>query len=450
MGELKNNKKLLIAISAYVALFLMLIWISNAEAFRLWTSELLRIFRPVLIGLILAYLCNPFFRFFERKLFYSIQPHALRRGISLFFTYLVLLLILALLLLLIVPQLINSVMDFVADSGKYVDTALGEMNRLIEQVNATMGEPDSPIIPPLDPEKIKGDVANFFKELKLDHETLSGFLNLGTLSAVIAYAEGLFGVVTDVAIGFFISLYLLNTKEKRYAQIMRFRRAFLSDRVNNVITRICSTADRSFGGFLRGKILDSTIIGVLVYLSISMLGVPYAVLIAVIVGITDIVPIIGPFIGVIPSAVIILLTDPGKVIPFLICILIIQQIDGNIIAPKILGENTGVSSLCVMIAITTMGTLWGLVGMIIGVPLFATVLELTGEVLEARLKEKGRSTETDDYYTPELAGEPEPPQPMPVAPRKRRKSSDSPLTGGTGDLAPEEREALSDFLPSEE
>ena len=99
MGELKNNKKLLIAVGAYVALFLALIWISNVEAFNLWMTGLLRIFRPVLIGLVLAYLCNPFFRFFERKLFYSIQPHALRRGISLFFTYLTLLLILALLLL---------------------------------------------------------------------------------------------------------------------------------------------------------------------------------------------------------------------------------------------------------------------------------------------------------------------------------------------------------------
>ena len=450
MGELKNNKKLLIAIGAYAALFLALIWISNVEAFNLWMVGLLRIFRPVLIGLVLAYLCNPFFRFFERKLFYSIQPHALRRGISLFFTYLTLLLILALLLLLIVPQLVNSVMDFVADSGNYVDTALGEVNQLIDKINASAGDADAPIIPPLDPEKIKADVADFFRELKLDHETLSGFLNLGTLSTLLSYAEGVFGLLIDVAIGFFISLYLLNTKEKRYAQIMRFRRAFLPNRVNAAITRICSTADRSFGGFLRGKILDSTIIGVLVYLSISMLGVPYAVLIAVIVGITDIVPIIGPFIGVIPSAVIILLTDPGKVIPFLICILVIQQIDGNIIAPKILGENTGVSSLCVMIAITTMGTLWGLVGMIIGVPLFATVLELTGEVLENRLKEKGRSTDTDDYYTPELAGEAEPPQQMPLAPRKRRRHSDSPLTGGTGDLSPEEREALSDFLPSEE
>ena len=128
------------------------------------------------------------------------------------------------------------------------------------------------------------------------------------------------------------------------------------------------------------------------------MGVPYEILIAVIIGITDVVPIVGPFIGVIPSAIIILLTDPSKVIPFLLCILIVQQIDGNIIAPKILGENTGVSSLCVIIAISVMGSLWGLVGMVIGVPLFATVLELTSEFLDKRLKKKGLSTDAESYY----------------------------------------------------
>ena len=129
------------------------------------------------------------------------------------------------------------------------------------------------------------------------------------------------------------------------------------------------------------------------------MGVPYTLLIAVLIGITDIVPVVGPFIGVIPSAIIILLTDPIKVIPFLLCILIVQQIDGNIIAPKILGENTGVSSLCVMISITVMGAIWGLAGMVLGVPLFATIIELTNEFLNKRLQDKGLPTKTDSDET---------------------------------------------------
>jgi hypothetical protein len=212
-------------------------------------------------------------------------------------------------------------------------------------------------------------------------------------------------IFTDFIFGLFISLYMLSSKEKRYAQIMRWRNAIFSDKTNETITKICSTADRSFGGFMKGKILDSSMVGVLVYLSISLLQVPYALLIAVIVAITDIVPVIGPFIGVIPSAVIILLTDPTKVIPFVICILVIQQIDGNILAPKILGENTGVSSLCVMIAITVMGALWGLIGMVLGVPLFATVLELTSDFLDTRLKAKGQSNPDADYHYDETSWE---------------------------------------------
>ena len=172
----------------------------------------------------------------------------------------------------------------------------------------------------------------------------------------------------------------------------------MNGKTNESITKFISIADSSFGGFLRGKLLDSCIVGVLVYIACLIFGIPYEILVAVIVGITDIVPVIGPFIGVIPTAVIILLTDPGKVIVFLISILVIQQIDGNIIAPKILGENTGVSSLCVLISILVMGDLLGLVGMVIAVPLFATVIELGKSWMDKRLTAKGLSGDLDDYY----------------------------------------------------
>jgi hypothetical protein len=161
------------------------------------------------------------------------------------------------------------------------------------------------------------------------------------------------------------------------------------------------------------------------------------------VGITDIVPIIGPFVGVVPSGVIILLTEPSKLIPFLLCILVIQQIDGNIIAPKILGENTGVSSLCVMIAITVMGAIWGLAGMVIGVPLFATVGELFSAYLDKRLEKKGLPAETA-YYSEDLPME-DAPKREPLLSRLqrrilrlRRQSED----GGRGDLTDRERDQL--------
>ena len=162
------------------------------------------------------------------------------------------------------------------------------------------------------------------------------------------------------------------------------------------------------------------------------MDVPYALLIAVIIGITDIVPVVGPWVGVIPSALIILLTDPIKVIPFLLCILIVQQIDGNIIAPKILGENTGVSSLCVMISITVMGALWGLAGMVLGVPLFATIIELTKEFLNKRLEDKGLPIENDDDVVEEKK-----------KPKLRREVAN--LADGFGPLTKQEKKHLLAF-----
>ena len=444
--EIKQNKKLLLGVSIWAALFLIVLWISNIGAVNEFLSKTLLVFRPLLIGLGVAYLCNPIFRWFELKLFYRMRPQGLRRGLALVCTYLIFLLIFALLLLLIVPQLIDSIRQFVLNVEAYVDTTSAHLNDLIGTLNQRFpsSEGGEAVIPYLDATALKEGVAQFLQTIRLDTNSLLQFLNADTLDHLIVLAEGLLSALADIVFGFFISLYLLLTKEKRYAQIMRYRRAFLSDRTNEALTRICTTADRSFGGFLKGKILDSALIGVLVYLSISVMNVPYAILIAVVIAITDIIPVIGPFIGVIPSAVIILLTDPAKLIPFLICILVIQQIDGNIIAPKVLGENTGVSSLCVIIAITTLGSLWGLAGMIVAVPLFATVLELTGKLLDQRLQKKGLSTDTGDYYSAEIAGEQHAAaeQPLPARGHVKQRKGRERIPGGAGDLSKAEQQAL--------
>ena len=416
---------------------------TNVEPINSFFSTILFILRPLIIGLTIAYLCNPIFNLFERKLFYKIRPHGLRRAIALFCAYLLLFLIIVFLLLLIFPQLIDSILNFIENSDAYFETTCSELNALIKWVNNALPKNDQGlgVIPYLSAKKLQDGFSEFLLSLKLNPETLLNLFNKNTISA----ASDVLIAIADAVIGFFISLYLLATKEKRYAQVMRFRRAFLSDKVNAIITDICTTADVSFGGFIRGKLLDSAIIGVLVYLAISLFNVPYAILIAVTVAITDIVPIIGPFVGVVPSAIIILLTDPAKVIPFLICILVIQQFDGNVLAPKVLGEETGISSLCVLIAITTMGALWGFAGMIIGVPLFATVLELAGRFLDNRLKKKGLSTETDDYYTPD-GGEPTLSEISDGADAQVSQSiTPFLLQGGCGDLSEDEIQVLKQY-----
>ena len=425
---MKNRKQIkLWAFWTILAVLALLFIIIKRESFSSFAAQISRILRPVIIGAIIAYLSNPIFRLFEKNVFSSIRSFTPRRVLSLIGTYLVLALILVVLLMLIVPQLLNSILDFLENYETFLESSLETINGLLAQINDRLHLK----IPPVKDETLKQGIDWIIQKVNVN-ELMDRLLSGNTILVIFEYIGDTFFILTDIIFGLFISLYLLAGKERIYARVMRMRKALFNNRINERITRVCTIADESFGGFLRGKILDSTIVGVLVYIIISIMNVPYALLIAVLIGITDIVPVVGPWVGVIPSAVIILLSDPIKVIPFLLCILIVQQIDGNIIAPKILGENTGVSSLCVMIAITVMGAIWGLAGMVLGVPLFATIIELTNEFLNKRLQDKGLPTETEEEE-----------------PRKEKKSifqkEAVSLSNGFGPLTQKEKTSLLAF-----
>lgn len=389
---------------------LSILLIANLDVVNRWLGLILRIFAPLLTGLVIAYLANPFFRLFERKLLLHIAYPKLRRGFSLLLTYLLLAAIITGLLLLIIPQLIESIRNFIDNFDTYMSSVVEQANGTLQKLNQRLPQKGDgePFFAPLNKETILGKATELWETLM---ETVRQNIRPENMGMVRDLLQNTAKFFTDLIFGVLISVFVLLSKEKCYAQIMRVRKAFLSDRVNAALTRFVDIADRSFGGFLRGKLLDSCIVGVLVYIACLIFHIPYEILVAVIVGITDIIPVIGPFVGVIPTAIIILLTDPLKVIVFLISILVIQQIDGNIIAPKILGENTGVSSLCVLISILIMGDLLGLVGMIIAVPLFATVIELSKLWLDKRLTAKGLSGDLDTYYAedalPDLTAEEE-------------------------------------------
>ena len=424
-----------IGIIAFLICVLFLFVILHLDRLNNWLGSVLFILRPVIIGFVLAYLLNPLFRLFERKLFSGIRAHGFRRFLSLLLTYVVLFLIFILLIMLIVPQLLASVQDFLDNYESYITSAVKSINGMIDGINSVI----TWSIPSLNATEIQNSIGNFFETLEIQ-SFLDSQLTYSNLSALFEALEDVFLLVADILFGLFISLYVLLSKERIYAQVTRWRKALFNTAFNDRLSNIIGIADRSFGGFLRGKILDSSIVGVLVFILISILKIPYPLLIAVIIAITDIVPIIGPFVGVIPSAIIILLTDPIKVIPFLICILVVQQIDGNIIAPKILGENTGVSSLCVMIAITVLGAVWGFVGMIVAVPLFATVLALFGSFINKRLESRGLPVSTHHYYgAKEVTRTPTTGAEEPRVKRRARKTRHTHHIGGHGNLTCDEQ-----------
>lgn len=217
------------------------------------------------------------------------------------------------------------------------------------------------------------------------------------ITGVYASIMGVVNLVKNVLIGIIVMVYLLNIKDTLAAQGKKIIYSLFPLPVANEAVEKWRFIHRVFGGFIIGKLWDSLIIGILTFVWLSIIKMPYTVLISVIVGVTNVIPFFGPFIGAVPSAILVLLVNPRKCLWFLLSILAIQQLDGNIIGPKILGNSTGLSSFWVLFSILLFGGLMGPVGMIIGVPLFAVLYRLAAEWVNKRLKRKDLPTITDDY-----------------------------------------------------
>lgn len=376
----------------FAALVLFFYVVSNLPAVSTWFKGLFAVLTPVIGGAAIAYLANPILNFFEKRVLHRIRYDIPRRMFSIFFTYLFFILVIAAIGLLIIPQLINSVKALVSQYENYMANAITNLNALIAKVTANF--------PALMPD---GAGQEFLSLDKINAllETLLG--NAGDLFNLVlenikSYGAKLFSTISNVILSLFISFYLLASKEKRLAQIKKLTTAVFSEKQNAFIYKTAQLAHTTFGGFLGGKLLDALIVGVVYFIAFSIVGIPYAPMLATIMGVMNIIPFFGPIIGTIPSVFIVLISAPEKVLLLIILIVIVGQIDGNIIEPKVLSDRTGVSSLCVIIAISVMGNLWGILGMIVGVPLFAVIIALIQQFADAKLGQKGLSTDLDDYY----------------------------------------------------
>ena len=391
----KLQKKILKIAIVFAIAFLALIIISNLTKITGWFSSVFLIVRSVAFGLVIAYLLNPFFRFFEQKLFKRIRFFTLKRTLSLICTVLLLLLIVALLMLLILPKFIDSLITFAQNYNQYVSSAIHQINLFLEDINGFLAT-------------ITGNPStiSYFNEQMINEALFNGTsgsswidsLSSMNFKPITGMLANTFSSLVDLVIGLFLAVYLLASKEKRYAQVMKFRYAMFSHPTNDRITRACTIADRAFGGFVKGKVIDSLIVGILLYLLLLVFNVPYALLISAFLAVVNIIPMVGVLIGTIPTAVIVLLTDPAKILPFLVIIFIVQHFDNNVITPKILGNNMGVSPLCVLISITIFGAIWGLAGMFVAVPVVATLLAMLEEITVDRLQKKGHPSGVESYY----------------------------------------------------
>lgn len=391
-------------IAASIVFFLIL---SKISAIKGFFGIILKVIKPVLYGLLFAYLMNPLVKTFERPFLVqwgekiygkdSRKSRSFARCIAILMALVLVLLIVIGLLWLVLPRLYESIQTLVTNLPLYFD----RMRSTVEEIFKANQD-------------VEDYVLGLFDNLS---QTLSSFLS-GDLvnelkTVLVSITSSVYAVVMEIvyiAIGFIVAVYILTSKERFAAQTKKVLYSIFDVQHATDIIEEAHEVNEIFIGFVSGKILDSLIIGVICYISLNIIQMPYKELVSVIVGVTNVIPFFGPFIGAVPSAFLILLVDPFKCLIFVIYILILQQIDGNIIGPKILGQNTGLSSFWVICAILVGGGLFGFAGMLFGVPVFAVIYRSVKRAVEHSLKKKDVPVKTSDFlkiaYLDPVTGEP--------------------------------------------
>lgn len=347
------------------------------------------ILKPFLYGVVFAYLLAPLCNKIEEKLF-QFFPKAKAKArrficfIAIVISLCVAIAVIWLIIMMIIPQVWDSVMKII----QMVPQKLIVVNNWIEHMLENQPE-----------------LQAYFEEFSSQAESnIDSLLNVDTIQKVQSIINslsvqlfGVLGVVKNIFLGLLISAYLLGSRKLFGAQAGLILHGVFSDKWAKIIEEEIRYTDKMFNGFLVGKIIDSAIIGLLCFAGTSIMGFETPAFISVIIGITNIIPFFGPFIGAIPCGLLLLLENPMHCLYFIIFIFVLQQLDGNVIGPKILGNTTGVSSFWVLFAILLFGGMWGVVGMVIGVPLFAVIYDIIRKLVYRGLRKHKRESMITDY-----------------------------------------------------
>lgn len=334
---------------------------------------------PVIYGAVMAYLLAPIVNFFDHavlRLTGGAKKSGLLRAVSILLTWALVFFLLYLLFSILIPQLYLSIATLIGNMQGYYNTVYDWAMQLLDrnpQIAALVSDSADSYL---------GGVTNWItnKVLPQAQQTLTA-LTSGVVSVFVFFKDFFVGVV--------VSIYLLALKERFAMGARRLLYSLVSERTYRHTLRALEKADTIFSGFVRGKLLDSLIIGILCFIGASILKLPYTPLVSVIVGVTNVIPFFGPFLGAIPSAFLILLVSPIKCLYFIIFVLVLQQLDGNLIGPKILGGSTELPSFWVIVAILIGGGFFGVAGMFLGVPVFACLYVAVDYLSRKRLAKKG-------------------------------------------------------------
>lgn len=347
---------------------------------------------PLIYGAIFAYLLYPVCIFFEKifkKVFSKVKKrkiaNGLTRGISIFLSIAFGIGVVAIILYMVIPQLYESIMKIINSAptyidriSKFVDGFLKDNTELRTTVNNAINEYTS-------------DITKLLTNWSSQIGTVVKSIGDGVLSVAI--------VTKNIFIGIIVAIYLLADRHQFKIGLKRFIELVFSRKMSRVVKDEVKFANNVVLNFISGRILDSAIIGILCYILMVILRLPFPLLIAVLVGVTNIIPFFGPFIGGIPAGLLILIEDPWKCLVFVIMIVILQQLDGNIIGPRILGDSIGLSSFWVLFSMLIFGGLFGLTGMIAGVPVFAIIYDIIKKIIikcEKKKALKAQAQEKDE------------------------------------------------------
>lgn len=380
------------AFSVIVGAMLIFFIIFRFEKFTTALDMVVAVLMPFIYGLIFAYLLCPVYNFTVRNVYALLSRNrrpmrralTIAKGIATIVALILFLVVIAGVLWMIIPGLIDSIMHI-------VEILPGSMSHFIGWMDAkTVNYP-----------QVQSMINGWVNEITVnivdyvEKTILPQYMDIAT-----SISTGVFGILNGVKnffVAIIICVYFLNSKDLFAAQSRKLILSLFSAERAHEILKGAAFTNKTFGGFINGKLIDSLIVGVICFIVMSILNWEYPLLISCIIGLTNIIPFFGPFIGAIPSALLILMVDSRQCIYFLIFVLILQQLDGNVIGPKILGDSTGLSSFWVMFAILVGGGLFGFAGMIVGIPIFAVLYAYFCRGVNRKLEKKGFSVDIRDY-----------------------------------------------------
>ena len=368
----KLTKRVILVVTYTVLLIFALFHLDKLFGFIL---SIFSLASPFFIGIAIAFVVNVILKFYEEKVFLFLNKKDLklwnkcRRAVCVVLSFLTLIVILGAIILFVVPELVSSLEVLVKNAPTYINRLSNEIIRLLQKYNVTQ-------------EQINSISIDWASLLSKATEVTSNFMG------------SIFNITASVANGIFIfCMYMLFGKEKLTTHLKRLLYAFLPNRAARRTIEISSMANRIFSNFVRGQLTEACIWFFLVYIGLSILRLPYAILISSIVALCSLIPIIGPYISMFTAGFILLLVNPWYTVTYIVFFLILQQIEGNLIYPRVVGTSIGLPPIWVLLSIILCGNLFGIVGILLGIPTFSVLYTLLRESVRRRLYKKGFTKE---------------------------------------------------------